>query len=125
MIPRTLPDRATTGEWATFVRDAGYNPVVARDLTELLASLDETTRARWEQYLKSIEGEIAERGPAIAHEHLEAALAHLLAVGWTLHRCFASEDASPVLRPLGDVATTVEDLRAELARLPRKPEWSQ
>jgi hypothetical protein len=94
------------------------------DLADLLAQLDEETRHRWEQYLQAVDDEVSERGPVCAREHLEKALGHLLAAGWTLHRCF-DEEKGAVLRPLGDAATTIESLRVELERLSKKPEWSQ
>ncbi len=95
------------------------------DLADLLSQLDEETRVRWERYLEAIEAEISERGPAIVREHLDAALEHLLAVGWALHRCYANDETSPVMGPLGDAASTVELLRKEIDRLAKKPEWSQ
>jgi hypothetical protein len=99
--------------------------VAKTDLAALLDQLDEETRVRWGRYLERIEAEISEKGPAAAREHLEAALEHLLAVGWTLHRCFADEESSPVMKPLGEAASTVENLRMALDLIPRKPEWSQ
>lgn len=95
------------------------------DLEDLLAELDHETRVRWEQYLEEVDAEISEKGPAAVREHLEAALEHLLAVGWALHRCYANEETTPVMGPLGDAASTVEHLRDEIERLAKKPEWSQ
>lgn len=95
------------------------------ELADLLAQLDEETRLRWERYLSAVDAEISEKGPAIAREHLEAALEHLLAVGWALHRCYVLEDGETVMGPLGDAALTVEKLRAALELISKKPEWSQ
>jgi hypothetical protein len=95
------------------------------DLAALLSQLDEETRGRWEAYLAEVDDEIREKGPSAAREHLDAALEHLLAVGWALHRCYASDEASPVMGPLGDAALTVEQLRALIDQLAKKPEWSQ
>jgi len=94
------------------------------ELAELLARLDEETRLRWERYLVEVDAEVSERGPAVVREHLEAALEHLLAVGWALHRCYAEGETGNVLGPLGDAASTVESLRTALDQLPKKPEWS-
>ena len=94
-------------------------------LSDLLAQLDAETRARWEQYLVGVDEEVDEKGPIVAREHLEAALEHLLAVGWTLHRCYAANDSHQMLDPLGDVAHTIERLRHALDQLRKKPEWSQ
>ncbi len=94
-------------------------------LDALLAQLDEETRSRWAEYLEAVEEEIAEKGPSVAQEHLAAAFEHLLAVAWALQRCFESDEASGWMCPLGDAASTVERLRATLAHLSRKPEWSQ
>jgi hypothetical protein len=93
-------------------------------LDELLASLDEETRARWAALLEKVDAELRERGPGVISEHLEAALSHLLAIGWTLHRCYGDE-ATQVMGALGDAAATVEELRTVLDLIPRKPEWSQ
>jgi hypothetical protein len=93
------------------------------ELTALLERLDEETRTRWEEYLARVDEEVTEKGPSCAREHLEAALEHLLAVGWTLHRCYT--DTSAILGPLGDAAATIEKLRALLEEIAKKPEWSQ
>ncbi|MSP15586.1 MAG: hypothetical protein EXR73_03045 [Myxococcales bacterium] len=93
------------------------------DLTVLLSQLDQATRQRWEETFQQVEDEIAAHGPAAARAHLDAALTHLLAVGWTLRRCFDDDTADAVLRPLGDAAETVEQLRSSLAALARQPEW--
>lgn len=98
--------------------------MVKTDLTDLLSQLDDETRVRWAKYLRSVDDEIAQKGPAAVKEHLDAALEHLLAVGWALHRCYAGEDALPVMEPLGEAAITVEQLRAALHLIPKKPEWS-
>lgn len=95
------------------------------DLAELLAQLDDETRQRWERYLKSVDEEISQKGPMAAREHLEAALEHLLAVGWALHRCYALDESSPVMGPLGDAALTVEQIRSAIDLIEKKPEWSQ
>lgn len=97
------------------------------DLAELLARLDEETRLRWERHLIAIDDEVSQRGPSVVREHLEAALASLLAAGWALHRCYAVEDeaVARVMKPLGDAAVTVEELRQSLDEIAKKPEWSQ
>ena len=92
------------------------------DLSALLEQLDEETRVRWESVLEAADAEIAEKGPLAVKEHLDRALEHLLSVGWALRRCYAAEE---VLSLLGDAATTVENLRAALDGLSKKPEWSQ
>jgi hypothetical protein len=97
--------------------------VAKTELADLLAQLDEETRVRWERYLEEVDAEITERGPICAREHLEAALEHLLAVGWALHRCYA--DTNGVIGPLGEAAQTIESLRSAIERIMKKPEWSQ
>jgi hypothetical protein len=98
---------------------------VSRDqLEELLAQLDEATRTRWKELLERVDAELAEKGPMALREHLDAALGHLLAIGWALHRCYSSDDASQVMHALGDAATTVEELRSGLDLISKKPEWS-
>jgi hypothetical protein len=99
--------------------------VAKTDLSDLLAQLDAETRARWERYLLEVDEEVDEKGPLVAREHLEAALEHLLAVGWALHRCYRDDDSHTMLDPLGDVAHTIERLRHALDQLAKKPEWSQ
>jgi hypothetical protein len=94
------------------------------ELARLLASLDEETRARWSEFLHAVDAEVEERGPAAVREHLEAALKHLLAVGWAAHRCYDEEDAKAVTRPVGAAAVTVEAVRGVLAEIAKKPEWS-
>ena len=94
-------------------------------LSNLLQQLDAETRERWENYLKRVDDEVEEKGPVVAREHLEAALEHLLAVGWALHRCYHDDDSQVMLDPLGDVAHTIERLRHALDQLAKKPEWSQ
>ena len=99
--------------------------LVSRDqLDELLAQLDEATRDRWKELLERVDAELAEKGPMALREHLDAALGHLLAIGWALHRCYSSDEAAPIMGPLGDAATTVEELRASLDQIAKKPEWS-
>ncbi len=96
------------------------------ELAELLSRLDEETRVRWERHLRAIDREVNERGPAVVREHLEKALEHLLAVGWALHLCYAlEEDAPRIMKPLGDAATTVEELRQTIDQIAKKPEFSQ
>jgi hypothetical protein len=96
------------------------------DLTDLLARLDEETRLRWERYLVKVDADVSERGPQVVREHLERALEHLLAVGWALHRCYAvDENGNRVMGPLGDAATTVEQLRQLIDEIAIKPEWQQ
>jgi hypothetical protein len=95
------------------------------DLDELLEHLDAATRARWASVLEAVDAEIQDKGPAALREHLDAALQHLLAVGWALHRCYAAEESDAVMGPLGEAASTVEELRAALEKLEKKPEWSQ
>jgi hypothetical protein len=101
--------------------------VADNDLAELLARLDEETRLRWERHLIAIDHEVSERGPSVVRERLEAALANLLAAGWALHRCYAHDDegVARVMKPLGDAAVTVEELRQTLDEMAKKPEWSQ
>ena len=94
------------------------------ELADLLQELDEETRGRWASYLADVERQIQEQGPGTVLRHLDAALEHLLAVGWALRRCYSTED-SEVLGPLGDAAHTVERIRSALAHLAKKPEWSQ
>ena len=94
------------------------------ELADLLAQLDEETRRRWAHVLEEVDAEVAEQGPAAARQHLEKALEHLLAVGWTLHRCYAPSETTEVIGPLGDVAGTIEKLRAALDQIRKKPEWS-
>jgi len=104
---------------------ARYTGLVGKsELAQLLDELDEETRGRWASYLRDVEEQILEQGPHTVLRHLDAALEHLLAVGWALRRCYATED-SEVLGPLGDAAHTVERIRAALAHLAKKPEWSQ
>jgi hypothetical protein len=99
---------------------------VAKDeLEELLERLDDATRERWAAVLEGVEAEIRDKGPQALREHLDAALAHLLAVGWALHRCYADDESAQVMRPLGEVASTVEELRSSLDLFQKKPEWSQ
>jgi len=98
---------------------------VSRDqLEELLSQLDEATRERWSELLERVDAELAEKGPMALREHLDAALGHLLAIGWALHRCYSSDESRAVMGPLGDAATTVEELRASLDQISKKPEWS-
>jgi hypothetical protein len=98
---------------------------VSRDqLEELLAQLDEATRDRWKELLERVDAELAEKGPMALREHLDAALGHLLAIGWALHRCYSTDESASIMGPLGDAATTVEELRASLDQIAKKPEWS-
>ena len=99
---------------------------MARDeLNRLLEVLDPETRARWEEYLAEIDDEVREKGPACVREHLDAALRHLLAVGWALHLCYSEDEARQLMAPIGDAASAVEFAKAALAEVPKKPEWSQ
>lgn len=95
------------------------------ELTELLDSLDDDTRQRWEVFLEQVEAEVQQNGPRAAQEHLEAALRHLLAVGWTLHRCYGKAEARHVMTPLREAASVVENAREALLEVPKKPLWSQ
>jgi hypothetical protein len=95
------------------------------ELNALLARLDEETRRRWAEHLATIDAEVEEKGPAALREHLDAALRHLLAIGWTLHRCYAEEEAKAVLRPIGEAAAAVDFVRGALDTISKKPEWSQ
>ena len=98
---------------------------MSRDqLEELLAQLDDDTRERWSELLKRVDAELSEKGPMALREHLDAALGHLLAIGWALHRCYANDESAAIMGPLGDAATTVEELRASLDKISKKPEWS-
>lgn len=95
------------------------------ELHDLLSRLDEETRDRWERHLVEVDAEVEEKGPTVARDHLEAALRHVLAVGWALHRCYATEETTPLLGSLGEAAATIEKLRALLDGMAKKPEWSQ
>jgi len=95
------------------------------ELHRLLDALDPETRERWEEYLAEIDTEVREKGPQAARDHLEAALRHLLAVGWAVHLCYAGEEAQQVMAPLGEAASAVEFAKTTLDQVPKKPEWSQ
>ena len=95
------------------------------DLGKLLEALDKETRERWGRYLTEVDGEIEDRGPAVAREHLELALKHLLAVGYAVHRCYSARESAQVMDPIGDAATAVEYVKSVLDQITRKPEWSQ
>ena len=111
---------------AAIVRFPGYTEVVPEDdLTRLLSRLDAETRARWGLYLAEIEAEVAAKGPEAVREHLEAALRHLLAVGWAAHRCYDEAEAGAVLTPVGEAAQAVENARLTLAGIARKPQFDQ
>jgi hypothetical protein len=99
--------------------------VAKGDLDDLLNQLDAETRERWADLLEAVDAEIQEKGPAALRDHLDAALRHLLAIGWALHRCYSSEESATVMGPLGEAACTVEELRATLDLIEKKPEWSQ
>ena len=91
------------------------------DLGRLLDELDAETRARWAHYLEEVDAEIREKGPAAASEHLEAAFKHLLAVGYTVHRCYSPKESATVMSPLGDAAAAVEYVPMN----PTRPNWSE
>jgi hypothetical protein len=95
------------------------------ELARLLRSLDAETRARWGRYLADVDAEIADKGPAAAREHLEEALKHLLAVGYTMHRCYSPKESQSVMNPIGDAAAAVEYAKGILDQIAKKPEWSQ
>ena len=95
------------------------------DLGRLLDALDQETRERWGRYLTEVESEIADRGPQVAKEHLEAALKHLLAVGYAVHRCYTKKESAQVMEPIGDAAAAVEYVKGLLEQLMKKPEWAQ
>lgn len=95
------------------------------DLVQLLESLDDETRSQWQSFLEAIDAEVLEKGPRAARDHLEEALKHLLAVGWALHSCYADTEARRVLGPIGEAARAVEEARATLEEVPKKPVWSQ
>jgi hypothetical protein len=95
------------------------------DLGRLLEALDAETRARWANYLTEVDAEIREKGPTAAREHLEAALKHLLAVGYAVHRCYSSKESATVMSPIGDAAAAVEYVKGMLDQIAKKPEWSQ
>jgi hypothetical protein len=95
------------------------------DLGRLLEALDAETRARWAAYLAEVDGEIEARGPSVAREHLEAALKHLLAVGYAVHRCYSQKESAAVMNPIGDAAAAVEYVKSVLDQIAKKPEWSQ
>jgi hypothetical protein len=99
--------------------------VAKTDLAELLDQLDDETRGRWERYLETVDAEVSEKGPQAVREHLDAALEHLLAVGWAMRRCYSTEETGAMMGSLGDAAQVVERLRAVLDALAKKPEWSQ
>ena len=95
------------------------------DLGRLLESLDAETRARWARYLTEVDAEIEAKGPSAAREHLEAALKHLLAVGYAVHRCYSQKESAAVMSPIGDAAAAVEYVKGMLDQIAKKPEWSQ
>src|SRR5438067_12960456 len=95
------------------------------DLGRLLEQLDAETRARWAKYLEEVDAEIREKGPGAAREHLEAALRHLLAVGYAVHRCYSQKESATVMSPIGDAAAAVEYAKGVLDQIAKKPEWSQ
>lgn len=95
------------------------------DLGRLLDALDHDTRERWGRYLAEVDGEIDEKGPSVAREHLEQALRHLLAVGYAVHRCYTPKESAAVMAPIGDAAAAVEYVKSVLDQLARKPAWSQ
>lgn len=95
------------------------------DLAALLDQLDEETRLRWEAYLETVDAEVSEKGPQAVRQHLDAALEHILAVGWAMRRCYATEETQATLQALGEAAQAVEAVRACLDALGKKPEWSQ
>jgi hypothetical protein len=76
-------------------------PCVRQPLDQLLASLDEDTRARWADLLERVDAEIREQGPD------------------------AHDESAPLMAPLGAAACTVEELRCTLDLLARRPEWRQ
>jgi hypothetical protein len=41
-----------------------------------------------------------------------------------VHRCYANNEASTVMDPIGDAASAVEYVRGTLDQVPKKPEWS-
>src|SRR5215471_17812203 len=99
---------------------------MARDeLMRLLEVLDPDTRGRWEAYLEEVDEEVREKGPQVARDHLEAALRHLLAVGWAVHLCYAEQESADVMSPIGDAASAVEFAKHALDQISKKPEWSQ
>ena len=95
------------------------------DLGRLLLALDAETRERWGRYLSEVDAEIADKGPAAVREHLEAALKHLLAVGYATHRCYSPAESQAVMNPIGDAAAAVEYAKGILDQIAKKPEWSQ
>ena len=95
------------------------------DLHRLLEALDEETRDRWEEYLEEIDAEVQEKGPKAAQDHLEAALRHLMAVGWAVHLCYSEGEARHVLGPVKEAAKAVEEAAVTLEEVPKKPVYSQ
>ena len=95
------------------------------ELTRLLDALDPQTRDRWEKYLEQVDAEVREKGPQAARDHLEAALRHLLAVGWCVHLCYSEAESNDVMSPIGDAASAVEFAKHALEQIAKKPEWSQ
>jgi hypothetical protein len=95
------------------------------ELLRLFECLDDETRSQWQDFLEEIDEEVQERGPGASRDHLEAAQRHLLAACWALHLCFEDDDARDVIAPVGDAARLLEDAKAVIAQLHKKPGWSQ
>ena len=95
------------------------------DLARLLSHLDPELRSQWEDFLERIDAEVQERGPSAARDHLEIAQRHLLATCWALHLCFEDDAARDVIAPVGEAARLLEDAKALVAQLDKKPGWSQ
>ena len=95
------------------------------DLARLLQHLDDETRSQWEEFLEKVDAEVQERGPSAARDHLDMAQRHLLATCWALHLCFEDESARDVIAPVGEAARLLEDAKALLTQLNKKPGWSQ
>lgn len=95
------------------------------DLARLLEHLDEETRSLWESFLERVDAEVQERGPVAASDHVGLAQRHLLAACWALHLCFEDEPAREVIVPVGQAARLLEDAKALIADLQKKPGWSQ
>jgi hypothetical protein len=95
------------------------------ELIRLLEALDDEARSRWESYLEQVDAEVQEKGPQAARDHLDAAFKHLLAVAWAVHLCYAEGESQEVMSPIGEAASTLEQARAALDQVTKKPEWSQ
>jgi hypothetical protein len=95
------------------------------ELLRLFECLDDETRSQWEEFLEAIDDEVQDKGPSATRDHLDAAQRHLLAACWAIHLCFEDPDAQEVIAPVGDAARLLEDAKAIITQLQKKPGWSQ